>query len=239
VRCQEFAVVKLKLNGAVFRLGTFITLALSLSLFATKSTAQPMALPEFVAGEHYEVLASPLKLAADDKIEVMEVFWYGCSHCMSFEPVVRAWKKNLADDVEFMRTPAIWGRKGSKNNDLMLAHARLYYAVEALDLPDAIHDDLFKMVVANRNLSKMEQFAPVFVKHGADQEAFAGVFDSFSLKHKANQAANRLGANYATQGTPELVVNGRYRISGKMAGGQAKMLDVVNYLIEQERERTK
>ena len=39
------------------------------------------------------------------------------------------------------------------------------------------------------------------------------------------------------QGTPEVVVNGRYRVSASMAGSQEGMLQVANFLIEQERAR--
>ena len=40
---------------------------------------------------------------------------------------------------------------------------------------------------------------------------------------------------YRTQGTTEMVVNGKYRISAAMAGGFEGMLRVADFLIEKER----
>ena len=73
------------------------------------TNSQPLRLEDekFIEGGHYELIEKPVKLASDDKIEVMEVFWYGCGHCMTFEGMISGWKKNLADDVVFMRTPAV------------------------------------------------------------------------------------------------------------------------------------
>ena len=53
---------------------------------------------------------------------------------------------------------------------------------------------------------------------------------------KVQQAQNRIRKNYLIQGTPEIIVNGKYRISGSMAGGQAQMLEVADYLIALERQ---
>lgn len=204
-----------------------------------QAIAQPLALPAYVAGEHYQVLPSPIKLAADDKIEVMEVFWYGCGGCQRFEPIVRAWKKTLSDDVSFMRTPAVWGKKGTANYKIMYPHARVYYTVNALELPDAIHDDLFAAIVTNRKLGTAADFAPIFAKYGVAEDVFTAKFNSFTVSTHTNKAVNRLTKNYNTSGTPELVVNGRYRVTSKMVDSMPGMLDVANYLIEQERTRMK
>ena len=39
------------------------------------------------------------------KIEVIEMFWYGCVHCFQIEPAINKWKANLPKDVEFKRVP--------------------------------------------------------------------------------------------------------------------------------------
>jgi len=61
-------------------------------LVVAGAQAQPMAIPKYIAGEHYQVLPDPIKVVADDKIEVMEIFWYGCGHCKDFEPLIVAWQ---------------------------------------------------------------------------------------------------------------------------------------------------
>jgi thiol:disulfide interchange protein DsbA len=212
--------------------GGLVVIGLALAAFSgwiLQSVAQPMVLPKYIAGEHYEVLKNPVKLAANDKIEVMEVFWYGCGHCMSFEPAVSHWKKTMADDVEFMRTPAVWQKK-------MQAHSTLYYVAETLDLPTEIHMDIFKLLTQQQGLQDKNKFAAIFAKYGVDEAAFKDAFNSFGIKGKVKKAATRVGKNYRTQGTPELIVNGKYRVSARMAGSQARMLEVVDYLIEIERK---
>ncbi len=185
-------------------------------------------LAKYVAGTHYELLDNPVKLAADDKIEVMEVFWYGCGHCYSFEPYVQKWKETMADDVAFMRTPAAWA-------DPMSEHAALYYTVTALDLPAEIHSDLFILLTKERRLKDVDRFAAVFEAHGIDKETFEKTYNSFGVKSKVKQATARVQKHYRTKGTPEIIVNGRYRVSGSMAGGAQGILDVVDFLIDLER----
>ena len=44
---------------------------------------------------------------------------------------------------------------------------------------------------------------------------------------------------YRLRGTPEIVINGKYRISGRSAGSQSDMLKVASFLIEKERNTSK
>ena len=53
---------------------------------------------------------------------------------------------------------------------------------------------------------------------------------------KVSQSEKRVKKHYRVQNTPELIVNGKYRISGRMAGSQAQMLEVADYLIALERQ---
>ena len=47
--------------------------------------------------------------------------------------------------------------------------------------------------------------------------------------------ANAVARSARITGTPELMVNGKYRVSTRKAGSQANMLKVVEFLIEKER----
>lgn len=204
--------------------------AITLLLLSSLSLAQ---LPlKYVAGQHYTVLDNPLKVAGDDKIEVMEVFWYGCGHCKTFEPVIASWKKTIADDVAFMRTPAAWRKH-------MEDHAALYYSAVALGAPNEIHDDLFKLLVKSPSLTNKKSFAKVFAERGVSEEEFLKVFESFGIKAKVKQGIKRTQRNYKVQGTPELIVNGKYRVSGRQAGSQVQMLAIVDFLVDLERSAAK
>ncbi len=112
---------------------------------------------KYQAGKHYQVLAVPVRTANPDKIEVNEVFWYGCSHCFEFETLIEPWAKNLPPDVDFERTPAIWQPK-------MEAHARAYYAAKQLNVLDSMHPIIFKtMHVEKHPLENEDQLASLFL----------------------------------------------------------------------------
>ncbi len=185
---------------------------------------------KYIAGQHYEVLPDPADTLDASKIEVMEVFWYGCSHCYDFEPLIKAWKKTIADDVVFARTPAMWDGAG-----IMRHHGTVYYTAEALGVLEAVHGELFELLADNRQLVDQEAFAKVFARHGIAREDYLSTFAAFGTKGKVSKAEKRARQHYRIQGTPEIIVNGKYRISAREAGGQAGMLAVVDFLIKKER----
>jgi thiol:disulfide interchange protein DsbA len=200
-------------------------------IFASVACADKsdMKAASFEAGTHYQILANPARTLNPNKIEVMEVFWYGCSHCYSFQPMLHKWESSLADDVVFAKTPAIW-------RDFMKLHANVYYTAESLSLSNAGHDSIFALLAKSPRLSDQEKFADIFVQHGISRESFHQTLNSFGVMSKVSQSEKRVKKNYLVQGTPELIVNGKYRISGKMAGSQAGMLKVADYLIGLERQ---
>ena len=94
---------------------------------------------EFHEGKQYEVLATPIATQAANKIEVVELFWYGCPHCFHFEPEITAWLKKKPADVNFRRVPAVFDPR-------WVPHARAYFAAEALGVLDKFHGPLFKAI---------------------------------------------------------------------------------------------
>lgn len=184
---------------------------------------------QYTAGTHYEVLETPVRTSDPQRIEVTEVFWYGCSHCFSFEPMVSAWASQLPEDVNFVHSPAIWHKT-------MELHARAYYTAKALKVLDSVHLAIFETMNLKKNkLSSKEAIAKVFVAQGVDLDKFNKTFDSFGVVSATKQADARQ-RSYHVKGTPEMVVNGKYRIDAKMAGGQGGMLKVADYLIKTERK---
>ena len=183
---------------------------------------------KYQAGTHYEVLSNPARTLDPNKIEVMEVFWYGCSHCYAIEPLLAKWKETIADDVIFAKTPAVW-------RDFMRLHANVYYTAEAFNLPREFPNEIFALLAASPKLADQDRFAEVFAKYGVSKEDFSKKVNAFGIMSKVSQGEKRARKNYLIQGTPEIIVNGKYRISSRMAGSQAAMFDVVNYLVELER----
>lgn len=183
---------------------------------------------EYEEGTHYVELQVPVKTRNPGKIEVMEYFSYGCPHCYEFEPLLNAWRSKLGEDVEFKRTPAIW------NRDYQV-YAQTYYAAEALNVLEQTHASLFQAIHGERRrLNSPELMAGFFGEYGVDPVDFAKTYSSFGVRASVQQADAR-GRAFRASGVPALIVNGKYRIEGGMAGSNANMLRIADFLIEKER----
>lgn len=197
---------------------------------AEQRSSAPASAPavDFQAGQHYEVLRQPVRTDDPERIEVVEVFWYGCGHCYTFKPMVEEWAETLGDDVAKSRLPAVW-------HPVMELHARAYYTAESLGVVDKIHTPIFEaMNLRGEELDNKKDIAELFEAAGVSREEFEQTFDSFGINSAITRGDSRQRA-YGTRGTPELIVNGKYRITGTMAGSHAGMLQVADHLIEMER----
>lgn len=182
----------------------------------------------YEANVHYDVITPAIRTADQSKIEVSEFFWYGCGHCYTFEPMITQWKKSIEDDVNFLGSPAVW-------NKPMELHAKAYFTAQTLGVLDTMHLVLFQaMNVDRKRLSSEEEIAALFAANGVAAEDFNKAFGSFGIDSQLRQANSRARAAKVT-GTPELLVNGKYRVSTSKAGSQAEMLKVVDFLIAKER----
>ena len=70
---------------------TLITAVLTLLVTLPLASTSVGQIEKYVAGTHYTELRAPVNTPDDSKIEVLEAFWYGCSHCFRFEPLVADW----------------------------------------------------------------------------------------------------------------------------------------------------
>lgn len=184
---------------------------------------------EYEEGTHFEALQTPVNTRAPDKVVVAEYFSYGCPHCYQFEPMISKWKQQLPNDVEFRRTPAVW------NQDYQV-YAQTYYAAQALDILEEVHTPLFQAIHAERmRLNDPKRMASFFSEFGVDPVDFAKVYSSFGVRASVQQAEAK-GRAYRASGVPAIIVNGKYRIEGSMAGSNREMLQVADYLIDRERK---
>jgi thiol:disulfide interchange protein DsbA len=182
---------------------------------------------KWVEGEHYKVLPFPVRTRDANKIEVVELFWYGCPHCYKFNPLVHAWAKTQPELVDFWLSPAVFGKDWK-------THAQAFYALEALGVQEEMHQPFFDALVKERKRLKNEdQLAEFFASLGVKEKDFRKAFNSFSIKSKVDQADAR-GKSYRATGVPAMIVNGKYRVSSSTAGSNAAMLEVVDYLIAKE-----
>lgn len=180
----------------------------------------------------YETLSPAQPTQNQDKIEIIEFFWYGCPHCYSFEPVLSEWLKTLPDNVEFIRQPAIFSSLWGK-------HAKAYFVAEALGVVDKVHTDFFDAIQNKKEKLKTEdQLATFFVAHGVDETKFRDTFNSFLIDTKVRQA-KAMAPRYGITGVPAIIINGKYKTNGPLAKSQENMIEVMNRLIKQESQAKK
>jgi thiol:disulfide interchange protein DsbA len=212
----------MKKTGRKFAWCMFMVAALT----STGAFAEDLVI---TAGTHYAELPVPIKARNADKVEVAEYFSYGCPHCYQFEPAIGSWKAQLPADVEFVRTPAVW------NKDYQL-YAQTYFTAQALNVLEEVHVPLFDAIHnQRRRLNDPERMATFFAELGVDPLAFARTYNSFGVRASTQQAEAK-GRAYRSSGVPALIINGKYRIEGSMAGSNANMLLIADYLIAKERQ---
>ena len=184
-----------------------------------------------VEGRNYVRLTQPVPVsAAPDKIEVIDFFWYGCPHCAAFEPELDAWVRRLPAHVAFSRVPVAF------RAEPFTTHQRIFYALDTLDLLDAMHRKVFYAVHVERlALDKPAEIAAYMTKHGVDATKFLEAFNSFTTQSRIKRA-NGLVDGYKIDGVPAIGVHGRYYTSGAMAGGNDRALVVADFLVQKLRK---
>jgi len=183
---------------------------------------------EYVAGRHYEILDSPSVTRDPSKVEVVEVFWFGCNHCYALESYILPWKKTLPKDVDYWKSHATW-------NPTLKIHARLFYSAKALGIEDKIVPGAFTAIQREgRFLTGNSELEYFFKGFGVEKEKYFSVSNSFGVNNAVKQADNRM-RQWTITGVPTLIVNGKYKVSGTREVGTDRLLDVVDFLIEKER----
>ena len=182
----------------------------------------------FRAGVHYELLDNPAKVRDPSKIEVTEVFWFGCNHCYALEPYIARWKRDIPLDVTFIKSPATW-------NDMLKTHARIYYTAKALGIEQQFVPAAFntiqnegKMLTGN---SELEYY---FRGFDVEKDRYKAVSTSFGVRNAVDQADKKM-KDWKVTGVPSLVVNGKYKVAASRSVRTDELFDVVDFLIEKER----
>ncbi|MBF0676839.1 thiol:disulfide interchange protein DsbA/DsbL [Pseudomonas sp.] len=203
-------------------------LLLSAVLAATSLFGMAAQAADYQAGKQYIELSSPVPVSQPGKIEVVELFWYGCPHCYQFEPTLNAWVDTLPDDVNFVRVPAMFG--GVWNT-----HGQLFLTLEAMKVDQQVHEAVFAAIHRDgKKLATPEAMAELLAEQGVDSEAFLKSYKSFAVKGQMEKA-KKLAMAYQITGVPVLVVNGKYRLDLGSAGGPQQAVAVADFLIAKER----
>ncbi len=208
---------------------------------ATTPAAAGTLPSKWQSGKHFAPLpaAQPVSVGPDE-VEVVEIFWYGCGHCFTLEPLIQNWEaKGKADYVKVIRMPVVW-------NEVTREDARLFYTLEALGKLDALNLPVFRELHINRkpltivagnrvDTAATERRTREFLlANGVSAEDFGKAYRSFAVENKIRQAET-LSRRYQADHTPMVVVQGKYMTDVGMAGGPDPFFELINDLAARER----
>jgi len=197
---------------------------------------------EWEAGKHYFVIDPAQPTTSGDKIEVTEVFSYGCPACNFSYPAVDKLRKALPPNATMNYVPAAF----NPAEDWPMFQ-RAYFAAKALGIADKAHDAMFDAVwktgelaildkatnALKKPLPTIEDASRFYANYGVKAEDFLATANSFTISTRMKQADAYIKAT-GVDSTPTIIVNGKYRLTPKSAGDWDKAQQLVLYLIRKE-----
>jgi protein dithiol oxidoreductase (disulfide-forming) len=175
-------------------------------------------------GPGYSTLQNALPVENPAKVEIAEFFWYGCIHCYNLEPAIEAWLPKLPADAYFRRIPAVFNERWAHD-------AAIFYSFEALGVIDKLHRPFFDAIHKDRlrtdNPAALNEWLG---RNGVDLKKFEAAMKSFGVQSKVKRAA-QITTGAQIDGTPALMVQGRYTISSEQGRTREGMLANADRLI--------
>jgi thiol:disulfide interchange protein DsbA len=180
------------------------------------------------------------------KIEVAEIFSYGCPYCAQFNPLMQQLKKSLPGNAQLVFVPASFNR----SEDWPMFQ-RATCTAQTLGILDKTHDAMFDAVwktgelaisdpkthALKNPLPTIEDAARYYNRiSGIAVDKFLAASKSFSVD-VAMRRYDALLLAYHVDETPSLVVNGKYRITGESAGGMRQMIELAKWLVAKESKK--
>ena len=191
-------------------------LVLTAAVLAWPASAQEL-------GRDYTRLTLPQSPETADKVEVLEFFSWGCSHCAEMYPHLAEWSKKLPSNAVLVKVPISLGHQ--QWGQLV----RMYYALDAMGELPRLEGAVFNAIHKEKQMLYTEDRITQWVaSQGVNAQKFRNEFNSFSVSTKA-QRAEQLSRNYRVNQTPLLVVDGKYVVGGKT---HDESLQIASQLIE-------
>lgn len=185
-----------------------------------------------VLGKDYTLIEPAQPTATNGKIEVLEFFAYPCSHCHHLVPELSAWVKNMPKDVALTYVPVVF-------RDSWEPMAYTFYALDTLGQLPKLHDALFDAWnVSHTELTSIGQISNFVAQRGVDKQKFTDAYRSFSVQSKVTRS-KQMVLSYRIQGTPTLVVDGRYAITGLQPADMVRVLRELTDQVRKERASKK
>ena len=177
----------------------------------------------------YRVIAQQ-PVESGERIEVIDFFFYACPYCNELLPHLDRWIKRKPADVTFRRVPVV-------RHDSWVPLAKTYYTLEAMGEVDRLHAAVYRSYhIEDLSMSQEKVIAEWAEKHGLDREKFMTTYRSDEVRQKV-EVARKMTMDYDIQGTPSIVVDGRYLTSSSMTPGMAQLIPIIDGLIRLARQQ--
>ncbi len=186
----------------------------------------PAFATEVAEGKDYQILNPAQFPSTGKKIEVLEFFFYGCSHCFHLHPGLSQWEKAKPRDVEIIYVPTVFRAEWEPM-------ANTFYALEMMGMRKQLDDALYQAWHDDILLIDADKIADFVAQHGVDRQKFASMYGSFAVQSKVTHAKQMLLA-YHIEGTPTLVVDGKYVVVNKV--NAADTIAALNGVIDMARK---
>ncbi|MDI9237832.1 thiol:disulfide interchange protein DsbA/DsbL [Lysobacter sp. LF1] len=189
----------------------------------------PVATP-ITEGTDYIVISDgkPFATPVKGKVEVVEVFGYTCPHCAHFQPELSAWLRTRAKQVNFVPLAAPFG-------GYWQPYAKAFYAAQTLGVAEKSHDAMFLALHTDGSLPlhdpSVGELGTFYARYGVDPAKFAATYEGDDATARMRKAAEFIQRS-DVDGTPTLVVAGKYKVLGR---GFKDMLRIADALIVRER----
>ncbi|MEX3557221.1 MAG: thiol:disulfide interchange protein DsbA/DsbL [Burkholderia sp.] len=202
----------------------FLSLSLAAGTVAQSASAAPVA-------DNYEVMKSPQPVSVPaGKVEVIEFFWYGCSHCYEFEPTLEALVKKRGDNIVFKRVPVTF-------RDDFLPHSAMYYTLNALGVAEKDTPAVFNAIHTQKNyLLTPQAQADFLATQGINKQKYLATYNSFTVKGQVEQSGE-LAKTYDIQGVPTVVVQGKYKSGPSYTGSVEGTAPVLDWIVQQVKDK--
>ena len=198
----------------------------------TVSTTLLFADEKFVEGVDFQLIndnPSSYEQKKSKKVLIVEAFWYGCPHCYIFDDYLSKWELKKEKDIEFVNMPVVF-------NKPWLLHARVFYTIKEMDNYSELHKNFFYAFhEQQRKFSTLDSVMNFFDSQNVDVYEAKKIFSSEKISKKV-QEANYMLETYKIDSVPAIIINNKYKISGRMAKSYERMLKISEYIVGMERE---
>ena len=218
-----------------------IALLLTLTILALSAGARAATWTEGV--QYSRIVPVQPTTVPKGKVEVLEVFSYGCPACNAFQPAVEKLRHALPANAQLTFLPAAF----NPSEDWPMFQ-RAFLAAQALGIAERAHQAMYDAVWKTGELGitqpgtnrlknplpSIADAARVYARvAGVDAQQFVAMANSFAIDGKMRAADSQIVAMHV-ESTPTLIVNGKYRVVRDELKDNDELIELVRYLVAKE-----